>query len=124
MYTTCQHFVLLNHLSSLIIASTYSISYLLVTILPDHVALNFITSILLYTKLMNNFYFYILPRLRNSLLVINTSLPIQQIKRQLKTYFWNHFVKHFNVNNNCTLLSLHYLCPCCKFSCPVNFNPL
>ena len=66
------------------------------------------------TNLINNSYLYRLPRI--CLPVINTSLPIQKI---LKTYFWNHFVNSFNVNNNCTL---HYLCTCCKcskVSCPV-----
>ena len=77
-----------------------------------------------FTNFINSSYFYRLPRLWNSLPVINTSLPIQQIQRQLKNYFCNHFVKNFNVNNNFTL---HYLCPCCKcskLSCPVNFNHL
>jgi len=66
--------------------------------------------------LITNTYFYRLPRSWNSLSVIDTSLPIQVIKNQLKTYFWNHFVDNFDTNNNCML---HILCPCsrCSISC-------
>ena len=74
------------------------------------------------TNFISNTYSYRLPRLWNSLPVIDTSLSIQLIKKQLSNYFWIHFVNNFDVNNNCTL---HYLCPCCKCSklaCPVNFH--
>ena len=67
-----------------------------------------------------NSYFFRLPRLWNSLPVIDCSFPFNIIKKKLMSFLWNHFVTNFDSNNNCTF---HFLCPCCKcIKLPKHFN--
>ena len=64
------------------------------------------------TNNVMNSYFYHIPRLWNSIPVINLSYPPTIIKSKLKNYFWNHFIDNFDSNNFCTF---YYLCPCYKY---------
>ena len=76
------------------------------------------------TNLIMNSYFYRLPRLWNSLPIIDLSCSLAVIKFKLKAYFWDYFVTNFDSNILCTY---HYLCPCCKCSKTlafINFNSL
>ena len=57
-----------------------------------------------------NFYFYRLPRLWNSLPKIDLSLSTNIIKHKLYNYMWDHFMRQFNDTN---IHTFHYLCPCC-----------
>jgi len=71
-----------------------------------------------------NSYFFRLPRLWNSLPIVDLSLPYNVIKKKLLLFFWNHFIANFDSNNNCTL---HFLCPChncAKSPHTFNFNKL
>ena len=54
------------------------------------------------TNLIINSYFYRVPRLWNSLPVIDLSYPLATIKYKLKAYFWDHFVANFDSNILCT----------------------
>ena len=58
-----------------------------------------------------NSYFYRIPRLWNSLPLLDLSQTLQTIKFKLKNYFWNHFVNNFYSNNLCTF---YFRCPCSK----------
>ena len=58
-----------------------------------------------------NSYFYRIPRLWNSLPLIDLSQTLLTIKFKLKNYFWNHFVNNFDSNNLCTF---YFRCPCSK----------
>ena len=58
-----------------------------------------------------NSYFYRIPRLWNSLPLIDLSQTFLTIKFKLKNYFWNHFVNNFDSNNLCTF---YFRCPCSK----------
>ena len=49
-----------------------------------------------------NSYFFRLPRLWNSLPIIDISLPFYIIKKKLISFLWNHFISNFDPNNNCT----------------------
>ena len=60
-----------------------------------------------------NFYFYRLPRLWNSLPKIDLSLSTNIIKHKLYNYMWDHFMQQFNDTN---IHTFHYLCPCCHCS--------
>ena len=60
-------------------------------------------------NLQGHFFFNRLPRLWNSLPLLDISLSIPSIHTKLREHFWNHFIAHFNSNNVCTY---HYLCPC------------
>jgi len=60
---------------------------------------------------MKTFFLHRLPRLWNSIPIIDLSLSLSTIKSKLKKYFWNQFVEHFNSDDHCTV---HYLCPCSK----------
>ena len=53
-----------------------------------------------------NSYFYRIPRLWNSLPLIDLSQTLQTIKFKLKNYFWNHFVNNFDSNNLCSFISV------------------
>ena len=67
-----------------------------------------------------NFYFNRLPRLWNSMPIIDIEQSIPVIKRKLYQHFWNHFVEKFNPDTICTY---HYLCPCSNCtSLPVYYN--
>ena len=66
----------------------------------------------LYTK-KKTFYFGRIPRLWNSLPPLDISLPLSSIKLKLHNYFWDHFISHFDPNDEC---SYHYLCLCYKCS--------
>lgn len=50
-----------------------------------------------------------LPRLWNSLPVIDTSQSYLQLKKSLKIHFWSHFMSNFNPNNSCSYHSLYSL---------------
>ena len=63
------------------------------------------------TNSATHFYFNRLPHLWNSLPLIDITLSLSAIKKQLQQIFWNHFLFHFNSSNPC---SFHYLCPCSK----------
>ena len=76
------------------------------------------------TNSVMNSYFYRIPRLWNSIPVINLSYPLTTIKLKLKKYFWNHFINNFDSNNFCTF---YYLCPCHKCTktpAPTNYCTL
>ena len=60
-------------------------------------------------NLQGHFFFNRLPRLWNSLPLLDISLSIPSIRTKLREHFWNHFIAHFDSNNVCTY---HYLCPC------------
>ena len=60
-----------------------------------------------------HFYFNRISRLWNTLPVINLTLPTSTILTRLKTYFWKHFIEHFDSSNPCTF---HLLCPCSRCS--------
>jgi len=69
-----------------------------------------------------NSYFFRLPKLWNSLPIIDLSHSITSINFKLKNYFWNHFINNFDSNNFCTY---HYLCPCSrctKIPAPTNYT--
>ena len=69
-------------------------------------------------------FFHRLPRLWNSIPIIDLHLSISTTIIKLKEYFWNHFVSNFDNEEPCTL---HLLCPCNKYynsPPPVNFNSL
>ena len=67
-----------------------------------------------------NFYFNRLPRLWNSLPLIDISQSLSTIKIKLYKHFWNHFMANFDPDNLC---SYHYLCPCANCSSlPVSYN--
>ena len=69
-------------------------------------------------NLQGYFYFNRLPRLWNSLPLIDISLFIPSIRAKLRDHFWNHFMAHFDSNSVCTY---HYLCPCLNcVKLPVN----
>jgi hypothetical protein len=66
------------------------------------------------------FYFNRIPPLWDSLPPLDISLHLSSIKSKLHNYFWDHFISHFNPNNEC---SYHYLCLCYKCSSlPVNMH--
>ena len=65
------------------------------------------------TNIQGHFYFHRIPRLWNSLSLLDTSLSIPSIRARLRQHFWNHFVTNFDPNNLC---SYHYLCPCLNCS--------
>ena len=58
-----------------------------------------------------HFFFNRVPRLWNTLPVIDISLPTSVIHSRLNKYFWNHFVNNFDSTNPCTF---HLLCPCSR----------
>ena len=71
-----------------------------------------------------HFFFHRIPRLWNSIPVIDLTLSVITIKIKLADLFWSNFVQNFDVNDHCTL---HFLCPCSKcYSLPprVNFSTL
>ena len=61
------------------------------------------------TNKQSNFYFNRLPRIHNSLPVLDLNQPFARIKSYLKNFFWNHFTNNFNSGNSHTL---HFFCPC------------
>ena len=48
------------------------------------------------TNNMMNSYFYCLPRLWNSIPIIDLSNSLPAIKSKLRNYFWHHFIKNFD----------------------------
>ena len=58
-----------------------------------------------------HFYFNRLPRLWNSLPIIDVDQSLNTIKRKLKCFFWSYFVANFDPENLC---SYHFVCPCNK----------
>jgi len=76
-----------------------------------------------HTNSITNSYFYRLPRLWNSLPIIDLSQSLEVIKIKLKNFLWNHFIVNFD-NTPC---NFHYLCPCsrcAKTPAPNNYNYL
>jgi len=76
------------------------------------------------TSATHHFHFNRITRLYNYLPVIDTSLPINTIKRKLIQYLWTHFLNNFNPDSVC---SFHILCPCHQCSrqpISTNFNEL
>ena len=72
------------------------------------------------TNKERHFYFHRLPRLWNSLPVINIQCSLKSIKRKLFIFLWNHFTLHFNPDIPCTY---HFVCPCSTCSSkPISFN--
>ena len=55
------------------------------------------------TNLIMNSYFNRLPRLWNSLPIIDLSCSLPVIKFKLKAYFWDYFVTNFDSNILCNL---------------------
>ena len=71
-----------------------------------------------------NFYFNRLPRIWNTLPIINIKDHPATIKKKLSEFMWNQFLKDFDPNNTC---SFSILCPCdrcSKVSKPPNLNKL
>ena len=64
-----------------------------------------------HTNKSRHFYFSRLPRLWNSLPFVDLNCSFSQTIMYLKTYFWSHFITHFDSSNPC---SFHYQCPCNK----------
>ena len=56
-----------------------------------------------------HFYFNRLPRLWNSLPIIDMSMSTTTLKKIIKSYLWSHFLSHFNALLPCTF---HLSCPC------------
>ena len=54
-------------------------------------------------------FFNRIPRLWNSLPIIDPSLPINTIKKSIIAHLIEHFMSHFDSDRACTY---HYLCPC------------
>ena len=57
----------------------------------------------------HHFYFNRIIRLHNYVPVINLSLPINIIKKQIIKHLWSQFSINFNSETPCTF---HILCPC------------
>ena len=76
-----------------------------------------------HTNAAMNSYFFRLPRLWDSLPIIDHTQSLIVIKQKLKKFLWNHFLANFD-NSLCCF---HYLCPCscCSKNPPSNnFNHL
>ena len=65
------------------------------------------------TNSVGHFYFNRLPRLWNSLPVIDLNMSLSSIKKSLKQFFWQQFILKFNADDPCTF---HFVCPCAKCS--------
>ena len=76
-------------------------------------------------NLARHSYFHRLPSLWNTMPVFNLNMSFALLKSKLKQFLWDHFLNHFDDNNNCTF---HFQCPCsrCHTSRPptVNLTPL
>ena len=79
--------------------------------LPDHPTLNSFTELPIITSLQIPIFIYRIPKLWNALPEINLTLSLDQIKKKLYNFLWNHFIQNFDPSNNCTL---HFICPCCN----------
>ena len=70
-------------------------------------------------------YFNRIPRLWNTLPVVNLNLSIDTIKKRLRrTFLFDYFVTNFDPTNSSTF---HFLCPCSRCQSlprPPNFNDL
>jgi len=74
------------------------------------------------TNKQSNFYFNWLPRIYNSLPVLDLKKPFTRIKSYLINFFWKHFTNNFNSDDPHTL---HFICPCSicsKHPCTTNFS--
>ena len=60
------------------------------------------------TNKERHFYFHRLPRLWNSIPVVNIQDSLKSIKRKLFLFLWSHFSRHFNPDIPC---SYHFVCP-------------
>ena len=67
------------------------------------------------SSVSGHFYFRRLPRLWNALPPINLNLSINVIHKQVKKFFWSHFLLHFDSDNICWY---HFLCP--RYNCSKN----
>ena len=61
-------------------------------------------------NLARHSYFYRLPSLWNAMPVFDlNNMFFALLKSKLKQFLWDHFLNHFDDNNNCTF---HFQCPC------------
>ena len=73
---------------------------------------------------LNNFYFNRLPRIWNTLPIIDIHEHPTRIKNKLTKYLWKHFLNNFDPTITCTF---SILCPCINCSIvpkPPNFDKL
>ena len=76
-----------------------------------------------HTNPIMDLYFYCLPRLWNSLPIIDLSQSLEVIKVKLNKFLWNYFLANFD-NTPCRF---HCLCPCSRYSktpAPSNYTYL
>jgi len=76
------------------------------------------------SSIHQHFFFIRIVRFWNHLPTIDLSLHTNQINKQLKSFFWNHFINKFNPDLLCTY---HVICPCHRCTSlliPVNFDNL
>ena len=64
-------------------------------------------------NIQSNEFFNRIPRLWNSLPLIDIKLSIITLKVKLRKFFWQYFIDNFDPNN---YYSFHFLCPCHKCS--------
>ena len=67
---------------------------------------------------LNFVFFNHVVKLWNALPIIDLHLSINILKHNLRTFFWNYFIDHFNPHLVCTW---HLICPCS--SCFTNPTP-
>ena len=67
---------------------------------------------------LNFIFFNRVVKLWNALPIIDLHLSINILEHNLRIFFWNHFIDHFNPNFICTW---HLICPCS--SCFTNHTP-
>jgi len=69
------------------------------------------------TNSVINSYFFCLPKLWNSLPIIDLSESIALINFKLKNYFWEHFINNFDHVVIIFVATYHILCPCFSYRC-------
>ena len=65
------------------------------------------------SKRSRHFYFNRIPRLFNSLPLIDLELTYETIKHHLRNHLWDHFIRNFDSHRSCTF---HYVCACVSCS--------
>ena len=66
------------------------------------------------TNSARHFYFNRIPRLCNTLPTIDLDQSTTSIKRKVRQFLWDYFMRAFKSDNPCLF---HLLCPCSKCSC-------
>ena len=66
------------------------------------------------TNSARHFYFNRIPRLWNTLPTIDLDQSTTSIKRKVRQFLWDYFMRAFKSDNPCLF---HLLCPCFKCSC-------